>query len=87
MYFKRESGPTKQTRNHLSFKLCHLNTNILHVFVVLLSKFRKLRLELLVLVLSLLQICALVEEFSLQGIDMSMQTGLIPLYTCELLLQ
>lgn len=78
---------TNSTINHLCFKLSHLDSNILQVFGVLLSSLRELRLELFVLMLPLLQLCALVEELSLQGIDVSRQAGLGALCARELLLQ
>jgi len=73
--------------NHLCSKLSHLHSNILQVLGVLLSGLGERGLQLVVLMLPLFQLCALGEEFSLQGINVSRHAGLVSLHAQQLLLQ
>ena len=72
---------------HLFLEQCYLDTNVVQVFGVFLSRLRELGLGVFVLPLPHLQLGALVEVLPLQGVNLGRQAGAQTLRPAQLLLE
>jgi len=72
---------------YLLLELCYLAPDVLQILGVFLASLRELRLSVFVLPLPGLQLRALVQELSLQGVHLASQARALPLHSAQLALE